>query len=297
MLFSRLFLEGVSAELHPFLSAIAPLPETIDPEAAAATHQALFGFNVYPNASLFLDRTGLLGGVLSEKTERLYQQNGFAVEDAPDHIGNEIGYLAFLAGAEVDAWEDNRGDIVMEIHARQRTFLQAYLLLWLPPAVLSIMRNGDELYGMAARLLWQTVLDHARGLKVNVQSPMVGEVPDLQNEGTSLKEIARFLAAPVDSGWWLSARELSEIGRNINLPRGFGGRIQTMMNLFRSAAQYDGAGELIAEFSSRAAAWRSAYAELDDSGEFVGVWLERIGQTEAVLGEMQVWLKADPTPP
>ena len=66
-MFSRLVLEGVTAELLPYVRAIpelaAALPHPYAPDAAAAQHHDLFKFHLFPYAAIFLDASGLLGGM------------------------------------------------------------------------------------------------------------------------------------------------------------------------------------------------------------------------------------------
>ena len=112
-LFSRLFLEGVTAELRPFLPPIpelaAVLPEPFDADESAATHHYLFQLNLFPYESIFLATDGLLGGPVTNKVQQQYEQSGFIVDasaTSPDHIGHELAFLAFLCGAEADVWKD-----------------------------------------------------------------------------------------------------------------------------------------------------------------------------------------------
>ena len=291
-LLSRLFLEGVSAEIHPYLNAIPNLSlQPFNHDEAAAAHHRLFQHTLIPNESIFLDTTGLLGGDLADAIARQYADAGFAAHDDADHIGGELAMLAFLCGAEADAWEDDMPRIAQRIRKQQQRFMQQHLLRWLPPFVIALQQQGDALYGQVSELLWSLMGEHFAEIGEAVQAWELDAAHDLNGEDISLKDIANFLGTPAWSGWWFGRGEIEKIGRKLNLPRGFGPRIQMTMNLFRSAAQFDGAQQLFAEFVLGTQKWQTAYQKLAVDApalsNFVTVWQDRLSATQAMLDAMQ----------
>lgn len=283
LLLARLLREPVSAEIHPYLTQIPELASA-DLSENGVQFQQLFGFAIFPHESIFRDSSGLVGGEIADRVIEQYQQCGFRWQGEADHISTELELLAFLAAAEADAFADDLPLVAARMRQLQRDFLQCHLLQWLPPLIVAVQRHGDGFYGEVANLLWQLVVDHAAQLNVSVPPSSQPFVPDLSDPETALKTIGRYLTSPHESGWWLSAGEMAEIGRNLDLPRGFGGRIQTMMNLFRSATQYDGASALLAALQTEAEAWQRAYDEL---GSFTASWQPKLATTVALLREMQ----------
>ena len=96
-LLGRLALGGLTAEQLPYVEAIpelaATLPARFEADEAAADHQQIFGFNVYPHESIFLDPTGLLGGPVAETVLLDYRQAGFPEQidsDMADHLGQVV---------------------------------------------------------------------------------------------------------------------------------------------------------------------------------------------------------------
>ncbi len=165
--FAALYRSGVTADLLPIVSAIpelaAHLPQPFDAAEAAAAHQALFGFNVFPYQSVFLDESGLLGGAESERVRGAYRAAGFlpgATADDPDHLAHELSLLAFLCGAEADAIADGVAGMAAAARAQQAAFLRDYLLWWLPLFVPAVARQGDGFYAALAGLTWALVIDH-----------------------------------------------------------------------------------------------------------------------------------------
>ena len=110
-LLSRLYLEGITGETLPYVEAIpelaAKLSEEFDPDEAAADYQHLFGFNIFPYQSIFLDPAVLLGGQVTDDVTRSYRAAGFILDsmaESADHIGHELQFMAVLCTAESEAW-------------------------------------------------------------------------------------------------------------------------------------------------------------------------------------------------
>ena len=59
-----------------------------------------------------------------------------------------------------------------------------------------------------------------------------------------------------------------------------------MINLFRSAGQYDGSAVFIKALLTHVGAWRKAYAALDVLPDFVQNWDRRAERCEALLKEL-----------
>ena len=136
-LLGQLYLEGITAVTLPTIQNIPTLSETItipfNTDEAAARHQTLFGFNIFPYESIFLDGSGLLGGVVTDSVLHSYQEAGFTVDansTSPDHIGNELALLAHLCGAEADAWEDNLASTAERIRNLARDWPMVCRFKW-----------------------------------------------------------------------------------------------------------------------------------------------------------------------
>lgn len=298
-LFSRLFRDGITTATRPFLESIPELADGLkrpfQPDEAAAAHHDLFQFNVLPYESLFLAADGLLGGSVSHAVSHSYQQVGWQVDAAassPDHIGHELGLLAFLSAAEADAWADDLLPEAVRMRQRQSDFLQGHLLRWLPPFVLAIRRQAHPFYAKLAALTLALAADHVTAF-VATDAFTLPPPPDLlADEKTGLKEIAAFLMTPLHSGLFLSRDDVARLGRAHQLPRGFGGRAQLLTNLLRTAVQYDAFPTLVSALQALLAAEETAYeAMLHDHpplAPFVTPWLARCRDTHRLLAQLQV---------
>ena len=303
-LFGRLYLGGLSSSLLPLVRALPGLtewvPAAVDADMAAADHHHLFRFNLFPYQSIFLDAEGLLGGAESNRVRRSYRSCGFAVKNDgnPDHVGHELGLMAFLCGAERDAWEDGEDEMARRIRRRQRDFLQSHLLLWIFPFVLAVGQQRQPFYEALAELTMDLVYDHALALGNDGTFPQpdsfrLPEPPALLEEKkTGLKEIAAYLATPPYAGLFLSRDAIGRLGRQLEIPRGFGDRRQTLVNLMRSAAQYEAFPALIQALQEVAGEWMAAYGRqqerMPELAPFYRPWRARVEETAGLLAEIEL---------
>jgi TorA maturation chaperone TorD len=316
ILLSRLYLEGLTSELLPYVQALpslaATLPDSFEADEVAADYQNLFGFNIFPYESIFLDPSGLLGGAMTERVTNDYREAGFALHQAEraDHIGNELAFLAFLSGAEADAWEDNLVGIALRMRQMARDFLQTHLLRWLPPLIIALQQQPNAFYARLADLTLEIVTTHlsvppSNLADMNLLSPSsdnAAQIPQASflppapalftDEKTGLKDIASYLITPPMSGIYLSRDDIVQLGRQQRLPRGFGKRQQMLSNLLRVASQYDEWLTLLSSFQEQLEAWQAAYINYQVTyphlGPFAEVWLARTTHTSDLLQQMKL---------
>ncbi len=298
-LFGRLYREGLTPAVLPIARAIPELadavPDPFDADAAAADHYDLFGLNVFPYASFFLDASGRLGGPVTDLVRHQLQRVHLAPEneaEGADHLGHELAYLALLTGAEADARADDNRVEVERMQHLQRQFLDRHLLWWLLPFVRAIAQHEHPFYTALAELTWELVVDHRAALGGAPAGPLVPEPDDrpadlLDDESTGLKDIARFVMTPVWSGLVLSRDDVARWGRTERLPRGFGDRTQMLTHLLRSASEYDGLDAVLKQLGCQVEDWRAHYrsagADVDPLRAVTIFWLARLDATEVVV--------------
>ena len=288
-LISQLYLEGVTAVTLPLIQAIpelaSTLPAEFDMDQTAVTHQTIFGFNVFPYESFFLDSTGLIGGDVTEAVVRKYRAAGFQEEigaTSPDHIGHELAYIAHLLN-------EGRPDS----HYHLRVFFAQHLLIWLPSFVLAVSKQGSAFYTALSELTWSLVADHADEIgSLDTMKIQLPNVPDLlQNDKTSLKDISEFLTMPVYCGIYLGREEVAQLARRLELPRGFGSRSQMLTNLLKTAVQYDQLPLVITKIQDLLADERKRYIGLANDYPQIAFyatrWEERTGETAVLLSQME----------
>ncbi len=306
-LFAGLFLEGPTNATRDYIAAAPELEKALggleDPVQPAADHFHLFGFNVFPYQSMFLDIDGNLGGEQSERVLNFYRQAGFdltpnspssgyAAGESPDHIGLELAFLSFLSGAEADAIQDGEELHVHRIQSLQRDFFDQHLLPWLPVLVQAVGQQGLPFYSELSRLTLELACEHraalGEGVAVRQAAFALPHPPALlENEKTSLKDIAAYLLTPAYSGIYLSRDDIARLGRSHKLPRGFGGRTQMLSNLLHSAVDYDHLPVLISDLHAVLDIWQAAYQSFAEKEPAwrpsAQAWMERLQATRTIL--------------
>jgi len=267
-LFSQLFLEGITPALMPAIQAVpelaAALPVSFNFDEAAAEYHHLFSFNLFPYESIFLGTDGLLGGPVTNRVLASYRQMGYEANPAassPDHISCQLDALAFLCLAEADAWEDGLPVVALRMRGLQQTFLQEHLLRWLLPFVLAVQQQERPFYSALANLTLKFVAAHAiTGGPHDTHIPPLPDPPSLlDDEQTGLRDIAAYLTTPPYSGLYLGRDDVGRLARQLDLPRGFGGRHQLMLNALRTAVQYDSFSRLISKLRDLFTDWDAGY--------------------------------------
>jgi putative dimethyl sulfoxide reductase chaperone len=297
-LFSQLYAEGLTAVLYPYVQKIPELtavcPQPYDPDVAAASYHDLFQFNVFAYESFFLSDDGLMGGRKTAVVAQHISQRGYSLGTAStdaDHLGVEISFLAFLAAAEADAWEDNLPMEVKRLRTMQQTFLQTHLLRWGVSCLLAIQEQADPFFAQLAILTLSLLLAHQEDLAETAVSPPPNFLPATQDilakDKTGFKEIVRHFITPAFSGIILSRYTIGQLARQLELPRGFGNREQMMLNLMRTAVQYESLPQLLQMLQETAVKWQNNYQDLittyPKTANLITPWQQRAKNSDHLL--------------
>jgi TorA maturation chaperone TorD len=318
-LFSQLFLHGITADLLPYLQSVpdlaAVLPQPFDPDETAAAHHNLLSFNIFPNASIFLAPSRLLGGPVANEYDDLYRQSGFVPDSAadPDHLSQALAYLAYLLEGEANQLALASGQSAITLQSRQYHFLENYLLLWFLPCAIAIQQQNDPFYSQLTHLTLALLADHLAvtrstnqpaasftAINESTQLPITNypitplpyyPIPTLQDNQTGLREIARFLITPIRSGLYLGRSDINRLARRLNLPHGFGSRDQMLQTLLQSAGQYETAPQLFAAMHDLLTTWQEGYQQIGrdhvETAVHISPWQTRLHQTRKLLTQME----------
>lgn len=298
-LLARLYREGFTQALLPYVRQLPDdLPQLFkappDFEQLAAAHHSMFGMNVFPFASMFLDEQQLLGGVVSNQFLAFYDEVGFVPgpDEEADHIAQQLSVLAFLSGAEADALEDGQQAIAARIQSLILRFMTHYLLRWVPLFVQSVRQQGDDRYTALAEVTLHTICGHHERLAPNTPiDPADFSLPAppaiLDDEKTGLRQIAAYLLNPVYSGVYLSRDDIARLARPHDLPRGFGSRLDMLTDLLRAAVRYNRLDALLHDVQGVLHFWHTVFTIYRDVpttlSDIAPIWLNRIEDTQALL--------------
>ncbi|MCG8347238.1 MAG: molecular chaperone TorD family protein [Chloroflexales bacterium] len=161
-----IYLDEPSAPLLDYVRDLPGFTELVHSgalEDLQVEYQRLFGINVYPYESIFIDRELMLNSAATDRVVRLYQACGFdtlpAHVGAADHLGLELRLMAHLIVAERYAAGRADETAVQWARAQQARCLHEHLARWAPILAQSLVRVATQpLYSAAATLTTELVL-------------------------------------------------------------------------------------------------------------------------------------------
>lgn len=285
--FARLFLSEPDADTRLALQSDAQSAEAsaIDARELRVEFTRLFALNVFPYASVFLDPQGLLNTATTARVEAMYAAVDFEpAGDLPigalDHFGVELSFVAHLLSSGRTAAADR--------------FLESEILSWAPIFLHAVERNARlEVFRILARQTRGWLLDGCRSYTnaVDIQpGNSHSEFALPADDEDDLFSVVNFLVTPAQSGIFLSKEDLSAIGRNLELPIGFGDRGLMLKGLFRSAGEFDRIGMLLGALQTETDAWIQRYSS--DGRDYPATavalrpWCVRAEETLARLTKM-----------
>ncbi len=292
-LLARFFRQGLTADLANELRQLPgvgdAVPDNVDPDGQAAEHYRVFGLDVFPYASAYLEADGRMGGETSDFMARILVAagNDVAGPEAPDHISTELNVLSQMCRAYA---EPNETGVVL--HGD----LLAHLLSWLPAFRTSVHRCENDLYGRLADLTIDVACDHWRSLPAgarNIGGLALPPPPNLlSDERTSLRDLAEHLSRPALSGIVLNRNDIMTAARSLGLPRGFGDRSLMLGNLLGAAGTYDTVDRLIEILEELSHAWKDYFDDLRASdvepvANAALLWGDRVRTTLELLSEIR----------
>ncbi|MCB0212957.1 MAG: molecular chaperone TorD family protein [Anaerolineae bacterium] len=301
----RFWLKEASAEDIELLHALPELAQTLPGlekqhvTDLAVEYQRLFGFNLPPYESIFIDPSVMLMSPATDRVAQLYWQGGWHIPagirtGAPDHLGLELLALA--------DWLD-RGSMASahQLHTR-------HLALWVAPFVLQLQRLkphpfyaalADFTLDLLLTTLPETPLPNPDTLFPNLPPPpvyrgtdetmLVDDAADMKKRdgGSPFRHLIKQLLRPCEAGLFLTRTDLARIGRALELPATVGDRYSMLETLFRQAMQYELLPELLNHLGRQLTEADQAYHQLavDYPGwqPYAHAWGNRLAATQNML--------------
>jgi TorA maturation chaperone TorD len=302
---SHFWLEEVRPDDLPTIAALPELADTLpqtDKTALtdlAVEYQRLFGFNLPPYESVFIDPSAMLLAPATARVQALYRQAGWTPPagvrvGAPDHLGLELLALAEMKGT--------LPRLAQQLHTE-------HLALWVPAFVLTLRRlKPHPFYATLADLTLALLLTtlttnplstiHYPPSSISDPFPILPPPPVYDREGhlippaerapeTGLREVVKQLLTPCESGLFLTREDIARIGRALEVPAVMGERPYMLESLFRQAGEYElvpallaQLRQLLAEVEATYQAWAEAYPAWSPYAE---AWRRRVAATQVTL--------------
>jgi TorA maturation chaperone TorD len=207
--------------------------------AQAAEHTDLFGFQLYPYASVYLGAEGMLGGEARDRVAGFWRALHLTPPAEPDHLAVLLALYATLAEAE--ASEEEPAQRLLR-RASRKALLWEHLLSWLPGYLDKVNEIAPPFYRAWGRLLQKVLLVEAASLGPPEASPLhFREAPALgrpMDEGSD--PFVDSLLAPVRAGMILVRSDLVRAAREL----GLGLRLGERRFVLRALLSQDGPGTL-----------------------------------------------------
>lgn len=220
---------------HPTLAEALGLPAPPD----AATHTDLFGFQLYPYASVYLGPEGMIGGEAEGRIAGFWRAVGREAPPEPDHLASLVGLYVALGDEEAERAAEPGADARIALVARsRRALLEEHLAPWVFPFLERVEELGGTFHRRWAGMLRAFLLDEVgRGGAVATRSvhlEVAPALPDPREEGAGPFMAA--LLAPVRSGVILTRADLARIARALQLGLRAGERRYALEHLLGQAA-------------------------------------------------------------
>jgi TorA maturation chaperone TorD len=301
---SRFWLEEVQPGDLALIAALPELPDTLAQQGAAGLtdlaveYQRLFGLNLPPYESVFVDPSAMLMSPATDRVQRLYDQAGWAPPPgartgAPDHLGLELLALA-------DWSEEGRSRLASRLH-------RDHLALWAPACTLALQALSPHPFyaalGDLTREMVLATLDPDSAVQEADPFPFLPPPPVYRAHGmpppveggedgpVALRDILRRLLTPREAGVFLTRQDILRAARALELPEVMGERFRMLESLFRLAGQYDLVPALFDRLAGILAEADAAYQRWEEEypawRPHAAAWRRRLASTAAALREFR----------
>lgn len=293
--------EPTAADLST-LTTLPPFAELFSAQAAlnvtdlAVEYQRLFGFELPPYESLFLDPSAMLMAPAAQRIQTMYQQGRWTPParyrvGGPDHVGLELLALA-------DWLQSGQTDLARHLHVR-------HMALWIPVFMVTVRRlRPHPFYATLADLTLGLVLMNLPHHPAVKSDDLFPDLPpptvyhgtdelvtagDDDSEVVSLRQLIKRLLPPRDVGFYLTKHDIALIGQRLNLPDMSGERFRMLDTLFHLAGQYDLVPRLFEELTQFGHDIRQSYHDLTTMypawQPYNIAWQARLSATQTALTE------------
>ncbi|HEY0082923.1 MAG TPA: molecular chaperone TorD family protein [Pyrinomonadaceae bacterium] len=204
---------------------------------AASEYTEIFGFQLYPYASVYLGAEGMLGGEARDRVAGFWRALAETPPAEPDHLSVMLALYAHLCELEANA----RDDAPRASWRRARTaYLWEHLLSWLPAYLSKLIEIAPPFYRRWGEILRDALREEAR-LTATDEAPLslhLREAAGLVDprEGETA-EFLQTLLSPARSGMILVRSDLSRAARTLELGLRAGERKYVLESLFAQDAR------------------------------------------------------------
>lgn len=250
---------------------LGPVPEE-------AVHTALFDFQLYPYASVYLEAEGMLGGEPRDRIAGFWRALGETPPREPDHLAVMLACHAGLCEMEAEARSERDRRAGRQL---RHAFLWEHLLSFLPAFLAKATELGAGFYAGWARLLDRALREEADRVGAPRRLPLhLREAPRLPDPRRgSPGDFVRLLLSPVRSGVILVRSDLRRAADELGLGLRMGERKYVLEALLGQDAS-----ATLGWLAVEAERWAEIHRTWSEStGAVARFWAERADRTGALL--------------
>jgi TorA maturation chaperone TorD len=265
----------------PQLEAVADALE-LGPLPARAEHTELFGFQLYPYASVYLGPEGMMGGLARERIAGFHVALKRTPPPEPDHLTDLLVFYAWICKHEAPP---DRPVVAKALEHVRKAYLWEHMLSWLPPYLQKVREIGPPFYQEWAKLLYTVLVEEAQrcGDPAQISAHLL-ETPELVDpREASHSEFFDSILTPVRSGIILTRADLLLAAREFRLGVRIGERKFILNALFEQDPN-----AMLSFLTESALWWAENHRQQKLSfGTTANAWLERSEATARLLIELQ----------
>jgi TorA maturation chaperone TorD len=250
---------------------------------AADDYTELFLFQLYPHASVYLGREGMMGGEAVALIAGFWRNLGQVPPAEADHLALMLALYARLAEMEEQESEPVRR---ASLRALRKAFLWEHLLSWLPCYLSKLSDIATPFYKRWGEILMTALLEEAQGLGQQQRLPLaLREAPALAHpREQGFEEFLQSVLTPVRFGGILTRADLIRAARKMGLGLRMGERKFILKTLF--AQERDA---VFAWLEEETVDWkRRHHQHRERLGEVSGAWEEKTVASAALLAELRL---------
>ncbi|HKQ51555.1 MAG TPA: molecular chaperone TorD family protein [Pyrinomonadaceae bacterium] len=246
--------------------------------AGADEYTELFVFQLYPYASVYVGREGMLGGEARDRVGGFWRALGQVPPAEADHLSVMLALYARLCELEEEEGANWR--------VARRAFLWEHVLSWLPVYLTKVAEIAPPFYQRWGEVLMRAALAEIEAVGRQGALPLhlreAGRLID-PRAGEEGADFWQSLLAPVRSGMILTRADLRRAARDL----GCGLRMGERKFVLKSLAAQDAEGTfdwLIAE----AGLWEKRHRAFEQAlGAVAGFWAAQAEAARGLLAELK----------
>ena len=248
-------------------------------QPGAEEYTELFVFELYPYASVYVGREGMLGGEARDRVCGFWRALGQVPPTEADHLSVMLALYARLCelGEEEGAARANWP-------RARRAFLWEHLLSWLPVYLTKLTEVAPPFYRGWGEVLMKALLAEIEVVGRQESLPLhLRESGELVDPRESEGDFWQSVLTPARSGMILTRADLRRAGRAL----GCGVRMGERKFVLKALAAQDARGTFD-WLMKEAAAWEKRHRSFEKTlGAVADAWAAKAKETGKLLGELK----------